>query len=294
MNTKTISKILSRKLSDWILSIDDLELTKKIEKDAILTGGCIASLLMGEEVNDYDVYFRTKETALAVAEYYVNKFNAVNQKSVAEIRLEEDRIKIHIQSKGVATEDDNEDLLDNSFENAVDALKEIDDTPFIEEQEKPKYRVVFMSSNAITLSNDIQLVIRFYGEPKDIHSNYDFAHCTSYWTKEEGVVTNAPALEALLAKELIYMGSKYPLCSIIRTRKFIKRGFHINAGQYLKMCFQLNELDLTDIKVLEDQLIGVDSAYFNMLIVGIKSKIEKDPDFKISTPYVVSIIDKIF
>ena len=62
------------------------------------------------------------------------------------------------------------------------------------------------------------------------------------------------------------MGSKYPLCSIIRTRKFIQRGYTINAGQYLKMAMQLNELDLKDVSVLQDQLIGVDSAYFDMVI----------------------------
>lgn len=293
MNTKTINKIMSKKVSDWLSSIEDLNLIKKIEKDAIITGGSIASLLMGEEVNDYDVYFSTKDTALSVASYYVEKFNKTNQKSQAEVKEEEDRIKINIQSNGVACEDDNQEILESSFDSAVDALSQIDDTPYADQQ-KPRYRVVFMSSNAITLANDIQIVIRFYGAPEEIHKNYDFAHCTNYWTKDSGVVTNSDALEALITRELVYMGSKYPLCSIIRTRKFIKRGFHINAGQYLKMCFQLNELDLTDVKTLEDQLIGVDSSYFNMLITGIKNKIENDPSFKITTPYVVSIIDKIF
>ena len=294
MNAKTINKILKRKVNEWVLSINDLELTKKIEKDIIITGGCIASFLMGDDVNDYDVYFKTRETALAVTEYYVDLFNSKNSNSSAEIKEEDERIKIHIQSKGVASEDENNAMLEAPFENAVDALKEIVTDLHDDDGEKEKYRVVFMSSNAITLSDDIQIVIRFFGDPKEIHKNYDFAHCTNYWTYDDGVVTNAEALEALITKELVYMGSKYPLCSIIRTRKFIKRGFHINAGQYLKMFFQLNELDLTDIEVLEDQLIGVDSAYFTLLIDGIKSKMENDPSFKISTPYVVSIIDKIF
>ena len=48
----------------------------------------------------------------------------------------------------------------------------------------------------------------------------------------------------LLARQLVYQGSKYPICSMIRTRKFLQRGWHINAGQYLKMAFQVSELDL--------------------------------------------------
>ncbi len=96
-------------------------------------------------------------------------------------------------------------------------------------------------------------------------------------------------MEALLARELRYQGSLYPLCSIIRTRKFIKRGYTINAGQYLKMCMQLNELDLTDVDVLEDQLTGVDVAYFYQVI-----KYIRDNKIDITTAYIVEVINRIF
>ena len=294
MKAKTINKIISRKLADWLRSIDDLELVKKIEKDVIFTGGCIASMLLKEEVNDFDVYFKTRNTAESVANYYIKKFNSTNTTSKAEIVLENDRIKIYIPAAGVATEDGNQELLESPFDNAVDALSEADSISMPESDEKEKYRVVFLSSNAITLSNDIQIVVRFYGDVSEIHKNYDFAHCTNYWTSESGLVLNVDALEALMTKELVYMGSKYPLCSIIRTRKFIKRGFHINAGQYLKMCLQLNELDLCDIQVLEDQLIGVDSSFFTMLINALKKHQEDNKDLRISATYVATIIDRIF
>ena len=90
------------------------------------------------------------------------------------------------------------------------------------------------------------------------------------------------------------MGSKYPLCSIIRTRKFIKRGWNINAGQYLKMVLQLNELDLKDLNVFKDQLTGVDSAYFNQAINMIIEKQEEDSSFKIDNTYLFEIINRIF
>ena len=111
----------------------------------------------------------------------------------------------------------------------------------------------------------------------------------------KGELTLMPAaLEALLAKELKYVGSKYPLCSVIRTRKFIKRGFHINAGQYLKMIMQLNDLNLSDVAVLEEQLVGVDSSYFHILIDALKVKQNNDPNYQIDNNYLVSIVDKIF
>jgi hypothetical protein len=97
-------------------------------------------------------------------------------------------------------------------------------------------------------------------------------------------------MEAMLSKELRYVGSKYPICSLVRVRKFVGRGWRINAGQILKMAMQISELDLTNIEVLEDQLTGVDTAYFVQLVDKLK---EKDPS-KVDTAYLVELIDKIF
>jgi hypothetical protein len=152
-----------------------------------------------------------------------------------------------------------------------------------------------MSTNAITLSDKIQLVIRFYGEPDEIHSNYDFVHVTNYWdSKTKSVELKAEALEAILNKELQYVGSKYPIASLIRTRKFIKRGWHINAGQFVKMAWQISELDLKNIYVLEDQLVGVDSIYFLNFIRTMKERMMKEKDFAMTGDYLSTVIDKIF
>src|SRR3546814_5103821 len=88
------------------------------------------------------------------------------------------------------------------------------------ETSDPTYRPVFMSTNAITLSDKIQIVLRFYGEADAIHENYDFVHCTNYWTSKDANLTpRQPALESLLCKEIRYVGSKYSVCSVIRLRK---------------------------------------------------------------------------
>jgi hypothetical protein len=93
---------------------------------------------------------------------------------------------------------------------------------------------------------------------------------------------------------LIYQGSFYPVTSIIRAKKFIKRGFNISAGEMLKIMFQISSLDLTDPNVLEEQLIGVDVAYFDLLITTLRNKFEKNPKFELSNNYFNKLIDKIF
>lgn len=161
-----------------------------------------------------------------------------------------------------------------------------------DEEKRGKYRVLFMTSNAITLSDRIQIVLRFQGEPNEIHSNYDFTHCTSWWESWTKKLHLRPeALECILAKELRYQGSKYPICSVIRTRKFLTRGWTINAGQYVKMAYQIAQLDMNDPMVLEDQLVGVDSAYFSQLI----QKLKEQPDpTHVDGTYLMTLIDKIF
>ncbi len=350
MNKKTIKKILKAKINRWLASIKDENVRKLAAKNTIVTGGAIANMLLKEEVKDYDVYFRDRETTLAVAHYYVNEFNArhINRTNKlggnakafvldGELDLEKgdhgmklkessalykefqnqqrgdgkflsrmiagctpDRVKIIVRSDGVAAE--NPEVLAEPFEDAVDAMDQLDQTPDsdleqVESKDKPedRYRPVFLSSNAITLSDKVQLVIRFYGEPDQIHENYDFVHCTNYYDhKTEEVTLRPEALEALMAKELKYVGSKYPLCSVIRTRKFIKRGFYISAGQYLKMCFQLSQLDLTDIDTLEDQLVGVDSAYFMVVIDALRAAQEGKDNFELDNSYLATIIDRVF
>ncbi len=365
MKRKTINAIITKKINDWLQSLDDPVLVKKIKKDIIVTGGCITSMLLNEEINDFDIYFKTKESLKMVAQHYARRFNENNKdktnklgkklhawvldgedvevwkngkKQLSEFAYDypdieysevkewsyneedenknaymmvsgmllntpPDRIKIMINSDGIAEDSDSiADNVEYDINTYLDALGDGDNIPASEienqnesENEKPnKYRPIFLSTNAITLSNKIQLIVRFYGEPEQIHENYDFVHATNYWTYETGVILNEKALECILNKELHYIGSKYPICSLIRTRKFIKRGWKINAGQYVKISFQISKLNLDDIYVLEDQLIGVDSIYFLSFINALKIKQIKDDNFILTQDYLTTVIDKIF
>ena len=297
MKIKTINTVINKKFDEFIASISDESVKKLVETGTIITGGCIASMLLKEKVNDFDLYFKDKLTALAVAHYYVNKFNEVGGSYVPEVRTVDvngdafdygDRIKIYIKSAGVVGTIPIEQS-ERSIEGTL--LEEADEISSETLEIKEKYLPVFLTSNAITLSGQIQLIIRFYGTPENIHENYDFVHCTNYWTSWDRKCTvNSSALESLLSKELRYIGSKYPICSIIRTRKFIARQWTINAGQYLKMIMQASELDLSDLRVLEDQLVGVDASYFNQVIFEMSQRNKET----IEIGYLMTILDRIF
>jgi hypothetical protein len=96
-------------------------------------------------------------------------------------------------------------------------------------------------------------------------------------------------MESLLAKDLYYCGSKYPICSIIRTKKFIRRGWKMSAGQYLKMCLQISALDMADPRVVREQLTGVDIAYFSHIVQWI----EDHPAEAAMPRYIENMIDAL-
>lgn len=304
MNKRIAQTILTKKFRDWNNSITDISLREDVQKHTIITGGAITSLLLNEKVNDYDIYFTDFATTLKVARYYVEQFkNSHHDRPnglrdiTPEIKIDDNaRIRIFIPSEGATGENpENPDLeVDdtlNTTESILESADEVNGEELDSLTQKVPYQAVFLTDNAITLSGGIQLVIRFYGTPEDIHENFDFVHCTNYWTSHDSKLTlKSDAIESILAKELRYIGSLYPVCSFIRIRKFLKRGWYINAGQMLKICLQISELDLSNIKVLEDQLTGVDTAYFTMILDYLKKKSGDEVDL----PYLVTLVDRIF
>lgn len=311
MQEKTIKSVLNKKLNAWCASItDDPTLVRLIKRDAICTGGAIPSLLTNADVNDYDFYFTTYETTLAVAEYYLKKFTEnppskfKNSNRDVAIYIDKDikdRVKIVVRSQGIASANGTKDY--KYFE--MPGFDPSEPQEFVEnvansvEKEKEgesnltKFRPIFLTTNAITLSDKVQIIVRFFGSPNDIHENFDFIHCTCFWAAQTNeLVLPQEALVCLINKRLKYKQSKYPICSIIRTRKFLKQGWSIDAGQYVKMVWDVNKLDLHSIHVLEDQLVGVDSAYFHEVIQLLTNRQEEGK--QIDDAYLIQVIDQVF
>lgn len=300
MQFKTIKKTIASKMEDWLASISDESLRKDVKANLLVSGGSICSLILGDPVNDYDVYLQDKAVLLRLTEYYAmphkveiwdgdkkDKIIADYRKNFTEEQfndhysmvscslrnLQPGQVKLFIADGGMK--------IDSAIENA-------------KEGEVPKkYRVSYLSPNAISLTDDIQIVIRFHGTPVEIHKTFDFIHATNYFTFKDGLVTSIKALQSILSKQLYYQGSLYPLTSVIRAKKFIKRGWNITAGEYLKMIFQCSLLDFTNLDVLEEQLIGIDVAYFSTLIEALRNAQKSNGEFKLSAEYLNEIIDRI-
>lgn len=292
MQIKTVRKNIENKMEDWLSTIvenpDTKNLRSRVRKNILVSGGSITSMLLNEEVNDYDVYIQDMDVLIELVKYYTNTYPNIevldgrkktkylshlneNQKTIIYRivieNLKSDQVKLYFTDKngGYATD-------------------------FNINKENTGYVPLFFSPNAISLSNNIQIITRFNGDAETIHKTFDYIHATNYFTFKEGLVTNKEALESIITKQLKYQGSLYPLTSILRMKKFIKRNWNINAGEVLKIMFQISELNLKSPNILEDQLIGIDVAYFSKLIEILRSA----PDEKITSHYLNTLIDKVF
>lgn len=300
MYKKTIKKRIEKKMNDWLESITNQSLRERVKQNLLVSGGSIASMFLNEKVNDYDIYLMDMDVLNDLSNYYCQKHGI----PVLDGRLRD--TYLNLEFPDVET-NINPNFGDEYMAERYIKLKTLKpnqiklDVPSegyrieeLEEGEKVKYRVKFFSPNAISLSDDIQIVTRFNGTADKIHETFDFIHATNYFTFKDGLATNVDALESLLGKQLKYQGSLYPLTSIIRTKKFIKRGWNIGAGEYLKIMFQISGMDLTNPEVLEEQLIGVDVAYFGTLLKILRNDVSENPDMVVGYEYLSNLIDKIF
>jgi len=323
MNKKNITINFRKYLDDFLESIDNRSLRDRLRKNIIVTGGSIVSSVLDEEINDYDIYIKDKKVLIEISNYLIDKLceregyersaflvlhkdhNVViealkledvsgaedyNNGSTKESKTTYHIGGIHIHASMLFQiqhtfrnhSDRVKIFMLNDFDKYFKKIKKID--------KDNKYIVKNISSNAITLSDKIQIIVRFYGDYRDIHKNFDFVHATNYFTFNEGVVLQHDAMEAILSKDLKYIGSKYPLASLFRMKKFIERGWKINAGEIVKIAMQLNEMNLLDELVLEEQLTGVDMQLFGEVIDRIRG-FKKD---SLTSETIIEIINDVF
>jgi hypothetical protein len=318
MNSRNIKAHLQKKFNEWVESIEDKNLRKTVKEHSMISGGAITSLLLGEKPSDYDIYFDDFKTTYEVVSYYSkrikssvpiyvavgDKHNITKYEHLQHIPTDatnSPRIMLVMRSSGIAGEEPVEGY---QYFETIGNPENVDVEQYIEEltgkiekdkDDKNKYQPIFATSNSITLSNQIQLIIRFYGSRSKIHENFDFEHCKNVWYSKDGsLLLTKEALETTINKQLIYSGSNYPLASMFRIRKFLSKGWYINVADMLKIAYQISELNLKDINILEDQLIGVDVAYFTSLIQHLRELKDKDPDFNMGFHYLSSVLEKAF
>jgi hypothetical protein len=226
MKAKQIEKLLTGVMNNFLESISDNYIKDIIKNNSYITGGCIPSMLIDEFVNDYDIYFYTKEDADGVKKYFETA---------------------HTKNK--------------------------DD----------KFHVKLITDNAINLSDKIQLITKFWGDPSFVTDEFDWQHIKSWYScKEEKLYLTSDVYQLVVEKELIYTGSDYPLSSLMRLKKYIKKGWNVSNTTILHIALDIvasfNKMeverylptcgiddpvkDLPDWRIIESE--GIEEQIFNV------------------------------
>lgn len=171
MNSKKISKLLKGVLENLLETIESDEIKGIITSQSYITGGCIPSMLLGEFVSDFDIYFKDRESADKVKNYYSG----------------------------------------------------------IKKDKNKKFHVNLITDNSINLSDKIQLITKFVGEPKKIIKSFDWEHLQSFYEYPDNLNIPDKVYKLLLEKKLIYTGSAFPLSSLIRLKKYLKKNWDVSA-----------------------------------------------------------------
>ena len=227
MKAKQIEKLLAGVVDHFLKSISDSTIVKVIKENSYITGGCIPSMLMGEFVNDYDIYFYNTEDAEKVKKYFENQHT-----------------------------------------------KNADS----------KFHVKLITENSVNLSDKIQLIIKFVGDPMFVIEKFDWQHIKSWYScKAEKLHLTSDVYQLICEKELIYTGSEYPLSSMMRLKKYIKKGWSVSNATMLHIALDMvasfNKMEASRlIPCGKDELTATLGGW---KIVDFSENFEKEPTFNI-------------
>lgn len=93
--------------------------------------------------------------------------------------------------------------------------------------------------------------------------------CAPSWEK---------ALSDIAARRLILSNDiDYPISTLVRVQKYLKKGFNIQPSQLVKLAIKINQCDISTVDALKAQLHGIDMALLSPVISALEVKFGKDP-----------------
>lgn len=205
-------------IANQVLQSLPLETREFIKENAYIAGGCFRSIALNLPVNDYDVWFKTRE-ASDTFQSMCNKY-----------------------SKSYYNSPDKQ-----IFGKSLAYFKET----------KTSHTFLFL------FHTKIQFVTKFVGTPQELLETFDFKHAQSYY--------DLKTEECFLSKHLTLpiqfnIKARYPISALKRYIKLSANEKSKRDNELIKIVMAIKCLDLSDDKVLEEQLNGMYYDKTNMKI----------------------------
>lgn len=123
-------------------------------------------------------------------------------------------------------------------------------------------------------------LIRFVGEVHDTLKSFDFTICRAayvpWYPEGSRFVLFPDFLQHLAQRKLIFnIAAEFPICSLYRAAKYIKRGFHFPGIEAIKLGLRIQSLKIETVGDLRKQLMGIDTLFLKDLTDALKNQEHK-------------------
>jgi hypothetical protein len=140
----------------------------------------------------------------------------------------------------------------------------------------------------------IQLIRKYFGDPWFIISVFDFTICKAAYNPAAGLdsqfILGDDFLYDLAQKTLHYIPGDFPLSSLWRVQKFIKRDFKLPAIDAIKLALAINNLQIGNYEALKDQLEGIDTLFLKDLTDAMIEMKDEVYDFGVALEFMENVL----
>lgn len=100
------------------------------------------------------------------------------------------------------------------------------------------------------------------GDPQHVIQSFDFTICQAAFVPDYTFIFGPRFMQHLAQRRLVFnLKAEYPICSLFRARKFIKRGFDFPGIEAIKLGLSIQKLQISTYSDLKKQLMGIDTLF---------------------------------
>lgn len=203
-----------------------------IQCGGFIAGGAVRSVFASEPINDFDIFFPSKQN-----------FNDC------------------IEKLGEIMENDKNDSSTQSTHFKYNFTK-TDAAYSYTTKEKQQF----------------QLIQAVFGSPSDILSSFDFTICMGAWIPNATLPYTSKTfilddlfLKHIAQHRLVFnANANYPICSLWRALKYVKKGYKLPAVEAIKLALKINSIKIENREDFRKQLMGIDTMFLKELTDALK------------------------
>lgn len=163
-----------------------------------------------------------------------------------------------------------------------------------EDSDPPSFTTTDTAWTHIDKNGDhYQLICAAFGESDVVIRQFDFTCCMAAWRVPYEFILDENFMKHCAQRRLVFnVNAGYPICSMWRVSKFIKRGWRLSGLEAIKLGLAINNLKMKDHKELKRQLMGIDTLFLKELTDGLALSKDVAYDFGEAIDFIISFADK--